>query len=263
MAAALSFTNTNFNNNNNIFNIVENSAFQQTTFTLVPFQTSTTAGTYTYVPQSMTQTSVNFHNICTGTASTGTITYGDTYGLTGNITCGGFIIDRQKAFKESIKQLIRNNLLIKVNNNRNCLASKYTPEEQKARDTLRDMLTEKEWRRYITNGFIMVKGSCSDYWYQIFSDKNVRVYHQNKLINSICIHSDRTCPPTDHVINMKILVELDEKVLWANGNIHTPPPRYKVTAQKPKNIVEEYLNLKNNVHIVFTSSSSDQLALAS
>jgi len=253
MAAALSFTNTTFNNN--IFNIVENSAFQQTTFTLVPFQTSTTAG-YTYAP--------TLNDICTGTTSTGTITYGDTYGLTGNISCGGFILDRQKALKESIKQLIKNNLLIKVNNNRNCLASKHTPEEQKARDTLRDMLTEKEWRRYITNGFIMVKGSCSDYWYQIFSDKNVRVYHQNKLINSICIHSDRICPPTDHVINMKILVELDEKVLWANGNIHTPPPsRYKVTAQKPKNIVEEYLNLKNNVHIVFTSSSSDQLALAS
>jgi hypothetical protein len=37
-------------------------------------------------------------------------------------------------------------------------------------------------------------------------------------VASICIHSDGV-PPSDHVINMKLLIELDEQQVWHGGNV--------------------------------------------
>ena len=115
------------------------------------------------------------------------------------------------------KTQIKNNLLIKVKQRQ--YYPNVTPQEERARNTLRDMLTEREWRRYVTNGFIMVKGSS--YWYQIFARGGVFVYWQNKQVNFICIHTSQNCPPTDHVINMKMLIEFDEEAIWQLGNVST------------------------------------------
>jgi len=93
--------------------------------------------------------------------------------------------------------------------------------EIKARETLRDMITETEWRRYATNGFIMVKAP-SNLWYQIFrgdSFERIKVFKDNKVVETLCIHTDSTCPPTDHVINMKIMIEHDEDAVRNGSNI--------------------------------------------
>ena len=91
---------------------------------------------------------------------------------------------------------------------------------------LRDMLTEKEFRRYITNGFIMVKGE-SGHWYQVFNSaaEIVRVWKNGKMIGKLCIHTDYNVPRTDHVINMKLMIELDERSIWlgANQRMFTEP----------------------------------------
>jgi hypothetical protein len=174
--------------------------------------------------------------------------------------------------KEQVRQIIKSNLLIKVKNTRENLPTKYSPQEQKARDTLRDMLTEQEWRRYITNGFIMVRGA-SGYWYQIFAQYNrrINVYQDNKKINSICIHSDQSCPPTDHVINIKVLVEIDEAIVWQNGNVCLPSSNtYSIPSLKKGSLVEEYQKLKTmhvfetggTTSVYFANTNLTQLALA-
>jgi hypothetical protein len=86
-----------------------------------------------------------------------------------------------------------------------------------ARASLRDMLSEADWRRYVTNAFILTKGK-SGLWYQLFADHRVVVYRKGVKIASICIHSSGV-PPTDHVINLKLLVEFDEHQVWAGGNV--------------------------------------------
>lgn len=94
-----------------------------------------------------------------------------------------------------------------------------TPPELKALKTLRDLITERDYRRYLTNGFIMVKGK-SGLYYQIFCDnRNIQVWKNNQKAFSICIHTDKSCPPTDHVINCKLLIEFDEQEVWKNGNV--------------------------------------------
>ena len=94
-----------------------------------------------------------------------------------------------------------------------------SPAEQKARDTLRDLLSEADWRGYITNGFIVSRGP-SGRRYQIFRDQRRTVVWDNgREIARICIHTDQDCPPTDHVLNLKILTEIDEDAVWAGGNV--------------------------------------------
>lgn len=132
-------------------------------------------------------------------------------------------IDQQ--IRQEIKSKIKDNLVIKINRRQ---ARKVLPihkinlNEIKARESLRDMITESEWRGYLTNGFIMVKGG-SGLWYQIFNNQHeqLRVYKNGKFIQKICIHTDYECPPTDHVINMKVLVEIDEESVAAGGNVYT------------------------------------------
>jgi hypothetical protein len=98
---------------------------------------------------------------------------------------------------------------------------KVNPQELKARETLREMITESEYRRYITNGFVMVKAK-SGLWYQIFNKQAgywVFSFKDGKMFERLCIHTDGVCPPTDHVINMKVLAEIDEETLRKGANI--------------------------------------------
>ena len=113
------------------------------------------------------------------------------------------------------------NLIFKSprDNSRQVLPKNISPDELRARDTLRDMITENEFRRYLTNGFIMVKGP-SGLWYQIFSNQiRIRVYEKGKKVAHLCIHTDEKCPPSDHTINMKLMVEFDEMAVWQNSGL--------------------------------------------
>lgn len=120
-----------------------------------------------------------------------------------------------------VREAIRKNLVAERRRRAVGLPAQASAEELKARETLRDMISENEWRRYLTNGFIITKGQ-SGKWYQIFHQyhERIRVYEAGKHTETLCIHSDQECPPTDHVINMKILAEVDEATLWKSANKH-------------------------------------------
>lgn len=188
------------------------------------------------------------------------------------------------SLKQELSRTVKHNLLIQVKSRKSNLPVKWSPEEQKARDTLRDMLTEKDWRRYITNGFVMVRGS-SGYWYQIFANsrERIQVYRDNKRTHRICIHSDPTCPPTDHVINMLVMVELDEQWVWQNGNVFAgkrsqldPTWSSSLDAlQKKESILDAYKRVKGTKipsstnmstasadSLTFNVAGSNQLVLA-
>lgn len=152
----------------------------------------------------------------------------------GNWTIGNF---PKLSLKDLVKEAIRSNLHIRTGRAKP-LKSNVSPQELKARDTLRDLLTEAEWRRYVTNQFLMVKGR-KGYWYQIFaSQERVRVYKDGKFVNQICIHTDKACPPTDHVINLKILVEFDEDSLWRDGNVSEGYTPQVFTPHAPQRLIE-------------------------
>ena len=124
----------------------------------------------------------------------------------------------KEIIKDYIKQVIKSNLLIKVKSTRQKLDQKISSQEIKARMTLRDLISEREYRRYLTNGFVMIHG-LSNKWYQIFNDqRRIKVYNKGKLTDEICIHTDvNECPKTDHILNMMCLIQNDENLIWTKG----------------------------------------------
>lgn len=146
---------------------------------------------------------------CEDTGATATWSY---------ITCDWTWTEKETA-AEKLKRRIRRQLSGQERS-RPYLAAPVSPAEQRARDTLRDMISEAEWRRYVTNSFVMVRGNSGRH-YQVFSNHNrrIQVWEKGKHIANLCIHTHPDCPPSDHVINMKIMVELDEDALWKDSNI--------------------------------------------
>lgn len=120
-----------------------------------------------------------------------------------------------------ISQKIKSNLAVHKLRTRTSLLKAASAAEQKARETLRDIISEEEWRRYVVHGFILARGA-SGKRYQIFGDtwKRVKIFEQGRHLGELCIHTEGDCPPTDHVINMKILAEVDEDTLMKSGNFY-------------------------------------------
>ncbi len=101
----------------------------------------------------------------------------------------------------------------------NPIPQKVEPSEQKARESLREILLESEYRRYVTNGFIMVRGPSGRH-YQVFRDRrHTEVYYRGKKAYSLCIRTAGECPPSDHVLNLKLRLEYDEESVWTGSNI--------------------------------------------
>jgi hypothetical protein len=210
-------------------------------------------------------TSINYNNGTATTLNQMRVT------LTGHVTPE--IFEQAKKYQEMLNarhliQQLRDKMRtvsvhVKKNKGRKFIPAdhKVNPQELKARETLREMIPEWEYRRYLTNGFIMVKAK-SGLWYQIFNKQAgywVFSFKDGKMFERLCIHTDAVCPPTDHVINMKVLAEIDEETLRKGANITTDyerDPLYrnvigdllksveKPEPAKPESLLDVYRRLK-------------------
>jgi hypothetical protein len=87
-----------------------------------------------------------------------------------------------------------------------------------AMQTLREMITETAYRRYLKDGFISVYGQSGKV-YQIFRNRNhQKVYLKGELIEEICVRLNGNVPPTDNVIAFKTMIEVDEESFAMLGN---------------------------------------------
>lgn len=178
------------------------------------YGTAVAGGVVTTVPGNY-----NINVTYNGTGSTYAAMDGVQFSIDGN---GQWFADTAGYKKASFKAKMRSQLAGE-NRKRQALTAQVSAPELKARDTLRDMLPEWEWRRYVTNGFILVK-AASGRTYQVFADhhrERMRVYEDKKHIATLCIHTSDVCPPSDHVIAMKIQIELDEESVWKDSNVST------------------------------------------
>ena len=93
------------------------------------------------------------------------------------------------------------------------------PENEKvAMQTLRDMITEAEFRKYVKYGFISVYGKSGKV-YQVFRNQwHTKVFFQGELVEEICVRLKGDVPPTDNVIAFKTMIEADEESFASLGN---------------------------------------------
>ena len=96
-----------------------------------------------------------------------------------------------------------------------------SPEESKALDTLREMISEADFRRYLVYGFILVKG-LSGKIYQISRfQRHTKVWKKGKKVEEICAYiKDPKIPQTDKLIAFKTMIETDEELFRKAGNVY-------------------------------------------
>jgi hypothetical protein len=117
-------------------------------------------------------------------------------------------------------ELLRKNLRIIVKSRAKPIFN-VLPQENRAIDTLREMITEEEYRKYLKFGFILVKGR-SGLTYQIFrNESHTKVWKNGKVIEEICVRiKEHNIPPTDNIIAFKTIIETSENQFHKMGNVY-------------------------------------------
>jgi len=57
-------------------------------------------------------------------------------------------------------------------------------------------------------------------------------------------------PPTDHVLNMKIMIECDEQSIWDNSNLYEPSKKIAKVIEENSNIIDLFSKLKKDRHFL-------------
>lgn len=147
-----------------------------------------------------------------------TITASSSY-ITGLYSTAGEVIWAGIRKKSEIIRNLRKNLKPTFSQRGRVIKSKEE-NEQTAIETLREMITEKDFRKYIKYGFLLVRGE-SGAIYQIFRDNwHTKVWKSGKMVEEICVRLKRGVPPTDNIIAFKTLIESSEEDFKKLGNVY-------------------------------------------
>ena len=122
--------------------------------------------------------------------------------------------------KTEFLEKMRNNLQIRIPR-RGALVAGIAANEARAVSTLREDLSETEFRKYIKYGFVLVPGK-SGKTYQVFRNQDhTKVWKGGKLLEEICVRiANSKCPPTDNVVAFKTMIEADEEYFRKCGNVY-------------------------------------------
>lgn len=96
--------------------------------------------------------------------------------------------------------------------------------EIRARQTLRSVVGETEFRRFLKFGFVCVRNRKSFRMYQIYGGHShfTNVYENGKMINRLCVYLAGDFPPTDQLIIRCLMAINDEDRFWNLANKHAP-----------------------------------------
>jgi hypothetical protein len=128
--------------------------------------------------------------------------------------------DQPKTLKDIIKKTIWENINVGVIH-RSKIFHNLSSSEWQALETLREMITEKDFRKYLKQGFILVRGP-SGLIYQVFrNNQHIKVWDKGNLIEEICVRiQSGDVPLTDNIIAFKTIIETDENEIHQLGNVY-------------------------------------------
>ena len=130
---------------------------------------------------------------------------------------------RKKARKDTIREMIHARMGPAIHATRKGVGHALTPAEAKARETLAIVVGPREFRRFLSHGFVSVRSPVSGRVYSIYSGNALtKVYENGKLIERLCVHLEVQFPPTDSVIVRYLMVLNNEGQLWKLANKHGP-----------------------------------------
>ena len=125
--------------------------------------------------------------------------------------------------QDKIRDTVKANLCIIIPTRGSEFPKMMKDAEKTALETLRDMITEQEYRNYLRYGFITVKGK-SGRLYQISRTLNhTKVWDHGELVEEVCVRikgGDLVVPETDNIIAFKVMIETDENLFKSLGNVY-------------------------------------------
>ena len=96
-------------------------------------------------------------------------------------------------------------------------------QEAIAQETLREVVTEDQFKKYLRYGFVLVPGKSGAH-YQVFrNNHHVKVWVGGRVVEEICVYlmadsEGHLAPPTDKVVAFKAMIEADEEAFKNMGN---------------------------------------------
>jgi len=128
------------------------------------------------------------------------------------------VADKKFLFKSKLQQNFMDTRVIKV--------PRGTPQEEKARELLREMVTSREFKEYLIKGRLTVIGKTNLRYVIRPGHQMVEVFAKDKngkyrIVERLClVLKDHNIPPTDSVIMRKLMIEHDEFAFRSLANVY-------------------------------------------
>jgi hypothetical protein len=93
--------------------------------------------------------------------------------------------------------------------------------EWTAIETLREMISESDYRKYLKYGFILVRGASGKIYQVYRKNQHIKVWQEGTLIEELCVQiADPRIPLTDKVIALKTMIEIAEDEVRRVSNVY-------------------------------------------
>jgi hypothetical protein len=91
--------------------------------------------------------------------------------------------------------------------------------ETRARETLRLIVGEEQFRRFLRRGFVTIRGASGKI-YQIFHKQHhfTYVWENGRCVERLCIYLKGNFPATDFIITLYLMIMNNEERVWQIGN---------------------------------------------
>jgi hypothetical protein len=120
-------------------------------------------------------------------------------------------------------------------------------KELRARETLKLILGQDLYERFLRKGFVSVRNPRSLRVYQIFPGHGfTKVYENGKCIEQLCVVLKGDFPPTDSLIVRYLMAINNEEELWKLSNKHGAfkKPQSRVVGVETRSLPEIFRELK-------------------
>lgn len=137
---------------------------------------------------------------------------------------GNYIISDPKIWSpsERMKEILRTRQGPAILGTRKPLPLRIDEREQRARETLRRLVGDEQFRRFLKHGFITIK-AASGLTYQLFHG-HTYTWQNGKRLQHLCVVLDGDFPPTDTLI-VRYLMIMNNEQQFCQVAIKSDSPR--------------------------------------
>ncbi len=111
---------------------------------------------------------------------------------------------------------------------------RFDEREKRARETLRRIIGEYKYRRYLRDGFVTVQGASGRVYCIYPGHEFTRVYFGNQFVEQLCVVFQGQFPPTDSLIMRYLMLSNDELGFRAKANKWRADQRLSPPVHRPK-----------------------------